>query len=150
MFDAVNGMVLKSERPTAGTLTALRVGRKLARMSSTHVVSNHTPESKSTICPPCSQVIDLLSTADDERICEAMLCLLDHAPLHRQTGARLVGCMTVRDVARELCKSEAWVRRHQDELGVIRIGTGRGADLLFSRKVVQGYLCKHADEWVQL
>ena len=53
--------------------------------------------------------------------------------------------LTVRKVAAILRKSEAWVRRHKKDLGVISFGgCGRGADLLFARAAIEKYVLRHA------
>jgi integrase len=55
----------KSDRPTAETLTALRIGRKLARMSSTRKASNHTPAAKPNSDPLQALIEEALSSPDD-------------------------------------------------------------------------------------
>jgi len=99
---------------------------------------------KQPICIPCDQVVNFVATLNEERFCEALLCLLEHSPKH-PSGAALPGLMTVKDVARYLQKSPDFVRDHVRELGPIRIGEGRGSDLLFARNAVEHYVAKCAE-----
>jgi hypothetical protein len=52
-------------------------------------------------------------------------------------GARL---MTVKETAAWLRKSQSFVYRHAHELGVRRVGSGRGGDLLFKISDVEAWI----------
>ena len=99
------------------------------------ILANQIPRPDASICNPCDEVVKLLSVETNEDLCDAILRLLVY-----RTAARPGEVLRVRDVAEVLRKSEAWVRRHANELGVIRMGEGRGCDLLFTRSKIGLFL----------
>jgi hypothetical protein len=112
--------------------------------------SQYSPEPELVPCSPCSEVAELIVNLNDPAVCEALRCLLSRAERHEipdMPKAKLysLDLVTVPQVAAMLRKSEAWVRRHKKELGVISLGgCGRGADLLFARAAIEKYVLKHA------
>ncbi len=100
-------------------------------------------------CSPCSEVAALVIGLNDPEVCEALRCILSRAePFPAEDpGIKLysLDLLSVPRVAKMLCRSEAWVRRHKRELGVVILGgCGRGADLLFARKAIESYIRRHA------
>lgn len=118
--------------------------RKAMNISRQHPSSESHPSDVQT-CSPCSEVAALIIGLNDPAVCEALRCLLSRAELYpaEEPGTKLynLDLLTVPRVAQILCRSEAWVRRHKHELGVVTLGhCGRGADLLFARKAIEGYI----------
>jgi hypothetical protein len=97
---------------------------------------------KNQPCQPCSEVAASVVTLNDPKVCDALRCLLGSA--ERIGSSYLLDLLTVPQVASIVHKDETWVRRHAKELGVIKFGCGRGADLLFARAAIEGYVRRHA------
>jgi hypothetical protein len=94
------------------------------------------------VCQPCSEVAALVVTLNNPKVCDALRCLLAFA--ERIGSSYLLDLLTVPEVAVIFQKDETWVRRHAEELGVVKFGCGRGADLLFARAAIEGYVRRHA------
>jgi|GEM_PF-1812836 len=110
-----------------------------------------TPHTDPTVCSPCSDVAALIIGLNDPAICAALQCLISHAETEPKfPRLYTLDLLTVPQVAEMLHKSETWVRRHSRELGVITLGgCGRGADLLFAKAAIEGFLRRHASPELQ-
>jgi len=110
-----------------------------------------SPQKSPTVCSPCSEVAVLIIDLNDPAVCTALQCLISRAE-RDPAFPRLysLDLLTVPQVAAMLHKSESWVRRHSRQLGVISLGgCGRGADLLFARAAIEGYVRRHASPELQ-
>lgn len=113
--------------------------------------NSKTESTAQTVCRPCSEVAALVIELNDPAVCAALQCLISRAK-RDPAFPRLysLGLLTVPQVAEMLHKSETWVRRHSRQLGVITLGgCGRGADLLYARAAIEGYLRRNASPELQ-
>lgn len=110
-----------------------------------------TPQTTPTVCSPCEAVAALVIRLNDPAVCTALQCLISRAERVDSLNPPLysLDLLTVPQVAEMLHKSETWVRRHSRDLGVVTLGCGRGADLLFARAAIDGYVRQHASPELQ-
>jgi len=127
----------------AGTLEAFK--RECEREGIAHVLTAHIVPGETQF-----QYSGPVSTAGREALAKSVTVDLlrdGRVSVNEVVCGQTLGStstMTVKQVAAMLQKSEAWVRRHANQLGVIRLGSGRGADVLFSRHALEGFLRRHS------